>query len=1242
MADEQINIEFILNSPQLLEEYNKLITSGKSVDDSVAAINKRYQEMTAAQALGAKGAGDLVETIKNVGTSLTGANSVEELHTVLINRDSASTRALILVKNLWVAVNARLSASLVALGLSATAANIAAQALMATITLGLSIAVAAIVVKFNEWQEEQEKIAAEQKKLAEAVADSAASMITSYYRLQNQWNALANDLKAKQKFINGNQQEFHKLGVEVNGVNDAEKLFKDGTDTFIQALMARAEAAAAAQLAVESFKESLLKQSEASESLNNPTRGDGIKYWFNSTFLGKSVEDEVKDAYKESQEARDKAMGFITKEADAQKRYDELIEKMGLKRWLGKEKKTPKEKKPKKLAEVFDEGSLLKLQQEIMLLDGALQRMGKNGEVRLRAVDKYGKEYVTKEVVSYQQAYDARSKLKEQYDELEKKISFKKTEDEIAYRQQAWENYYKYENEYGVQAAKEQFSGIKAEADSFYDWLTQNKMKLDSIVESGGSLSAKQKADLELYTKKIAEIRGDKTEKDNFSTMLNLQLEKVPLLVDKIELLKKKISELDNDKGVDSGKYSIVSNLLADYENQLSSMTTEFINSFQNVEIQKTAIVKKYAAIRASIERRKLSPEETARLLTETEKQKKIEIDAANDEAFQKTEVFKRLQENLVGITRNQLRARIEALKAVILEESNLTDAQKKDFERKLKEAEEMKANSRIQQEINTRIAYRKKLEDAAKEAVKNNQNAYIDLKEQIAAVDEEINNLELQKTLGSVSAYAKAAQQIFSQLASSIGDSNEGLSDTLNTMSEIAGIAGSLSDATKGILDGIMNGFTQGGVIGIANGVMSAIGGIFSLSKAARESERKAREEIKKYNDSIFQSGLDYNEMLRKRILDELKLNDVYKARIQNIKDEMAANTKNKESIIRDQEAVLKRLLNADTVVGMHTEKYGGFLGIGRKTRAVEDMAKVGDLLGLKGYKIDPFKGMSEFMKKFFGIKSPVNNDLTETIGLTDELFDRLAKLNAEKPLTGDAKAAYEQLLKLREEYGSIEQMNRELEKQYKDTITGVTAQNIGDSIREGILSGKKSFADFADDIEDILRKGIIAGMEAKVIEPQMQKLQDALAEYLGDGVLTDDERKQFQEMYMKVAKEAKDYMDLINQSGINIGNEIGGANSLQGAYKAASQESIDLLSGNTAGMRLAILEGNGIMKSGFAAMMEVASRQLAVQMDIEKNTRRTADNTEKLHDIDEGIDSLGESLTKEYKALQAAGIIK
>ena len=77
---------------------------------------------------------------------------------------------------------------------------------------------------------------------------------------------------------------------------------------------------------------------------------------------------------------------------------------------------------------------------------------------------------------------------------------------------------------------------------------------------------------------------------------------------------------------------------------------------------------------------------------------------------------------------------------------------------------------------------------------------------------------------------------------------------------------------------------------------------------------------------------------------------------------------------------------------------------------------------------------------------------------------------------------------------------------------------------------------------------------MSAKVIEPQIQKLQDELAGFPGDGVLTEDE-KQFQEMYMKIASEASQYLDLINQTGLNIGGTLGSANSLQGAYKAASR---------------------------------------------------------------------------------------
>lgn len=109
-----------------------------------------------------------------------------------------------------------------------------------------------------------------------------------------------------------------------------------------------------------------------------------------------------------------------------------------------------------------------------------------------------------------------------------------------------------------------------------------------------------------------------------------------------------------------------------------------------------------------------------------------------------------------------------------------------------------------------------------------------------------------------------------------------------------------------------------------------------------------------------------------------------------------------------------------------------------------------------------------------------------------------------------------------------------------------------------------------------------------------------------------------------MKIASEASQYLDLINQTGLNIGGTLGSANSLQGAYKAASRESIDLLAGQTGGMRVAQLETNQILKAGAAQQMAQTSKMLEVQIDIEKNTRRTAENTEELYDINEGIKKL------------------
>ncbi|HCZ8394629.1 hypothetical protein [Elizabethkingia anophelis] len=903
--------------------------------------------------------------------------------------------------------------------------------------------------------------------------------------------------------------------------------------------------------------------------------------------------------------------------------------------------KAPKKESNRQIAEIFPEGSIKDLERRVALYNEAIDK-GVNGTVKLQKLDRYGQSkdkkgnpYFTGEVVSDTEARSRRDKLEAELEEKRNAIKYKSFDEMLTDMEDRWSRYYTYQKEYGTEAANKQFPELKKQAKSFFDFLENKKSVYDNIINSGGTLTEGQKNDHEQVKKKIAELRGDKDLLDNITRSVDVALAKIPLLSDQIDYLQ---AEMDKAKGsgekMDKGVYNMLSGKMVEKKQELTDMMTDFINTHQSFEAQRTAITAKYATMRAKIEKQGTSPE-TTRLISEVEKQKQQELDAVNSAEYAKQSLYEKFSQNLMGITKRELANRIASLEEYLRLSKGLLSAGQQNFiEAELEKAKKLKATFNVGTEEKQLLQQKAKLtQDINDKRAKGNEDV---VKE---AADLEIVNGKLKDILAKKAAIASdvagALASGFRNIASAIDDSNAGLADTLDTLGDIMGIAQNAAGAFAS--------FASGDIVGGISQTFSAITGIFSIGKKARESEKKAREEMKKYQDSIFQSGLDYQALLRQRLSEELKINDAYKARITNIKEEMAANAKNKESILRDQEAVLKRLLNAQTVTGMHTEKYGGFLGIGKKTRAVEELSKVGDLLGLNGYKEDPFKGLSPFLKKFMGIKNNVFADLLpppETIAVSDELFDKLAKLNAEKPLTGDAKAAYEQLLKLKEEYGSIEALNRDLEKQLKDAVTGTTAQSLADSIKQGILSGKKQFSDFADDIENFLRQGIIAGMSAKVIEPQIQKLQDELANMLGDGVLTEDEKKQFQEMYMKIASEASQYLDLINQTGLNVTGNVGSANSLQGAYKAASQESIDLLAGQTGGMRLAQLETNQILKAGAAQQMAQTSKMLEVQIDIERNTRRTAENTEELYDINEGIKKVDKTLSSQYNQLKAAGL--
>ena len=77
-----------------------------------------------------------------------------------------------------------------------------------------------------------------------SVAQTASQQITSYRKMQREWNALGNNLNDKKKYVDANKTAFNQLGFAVNGVSDAERVMVGNTDAVVASIMARVKAAA--------------------------------------------------------------------------------------------------------------------------------------------------------------------------------------------------------------------------------------------------------------------------------------------------------------------------------------------------------------------------------------------------------------------------------------------------------------------------------------------------------------------------------------------------------------------------------------------------------------------------------------------------------------------------------------------------------------------------------------------------------------------------------------------------------------------------------------------------------------------------------------------------------------------------------------------------------------------------------------------------------------------------------------
>lgn len=387
-----------------------------------------------------------------------------------------------------------------------------------------------------------------------------------------------------------------------------------------------------------------------------------------------------------------------------------------------------------------------------------------------------------------------------------------------------------------------------------------------------------------------------------------------------------------------------------------------------------------------------------------------------------------------------------------------------------------------------------------------------------------------------------------FSQMAQEIGEVNEGLGSMLKGVGDVLAASVQIGenftalnkgldnykkykeDKANGTGGGLLGGVSAiAGIIGPAGQIVGAVAGVASsvvkFFGAARESAKKAEQELRAYQLKIIEGELEYGRLIRERARSQKDVNDMSLSELATQKELLKTQleiqkerdlsyekkTKRKiggvdfdiiekvdrKEVLSDYDYALEKILQDGVEVkGQKKEKYGGFLGMGKKTRLVD-----------------------------------------VTASLAGKTYEDLEKLYTEGKMNDSTKALFETLKKAKEEVDDINELMKEIDETIMDKMSGsVSASSISSSIIEGLKDGKRAVVDFADDMEEIIQNALLSAMMASVLEEPLRELVKKFREDSKDG-LTEKEIDDFRNGYGEIVKDGLDALKIIEETYGTIG---------------------------------------------------------------------------------------------------------
>ncbi|MFP3835357.1 tape measure protein [Chryseobacterium sp. SIMBA_028] len=787
-------------------------------------------------------------------------------------------------------------------------------------------------------------------------------------------------------------------------------------------------------------------------------------------------------------------------------------------------------------------GSVSRYEQKISLLEDAL-RKSSGDTVRMRYVDKYGKERFSNEIRSVKAVQDELYELRKKRAEREKLIEVKSFQDSIDEAKRQIEVRDKLLGlGYNKEITDKMFPEVKDK--SFLQYLNEIIVSLE---KTSGNEAAEN---LTKIQKLLSEYKGSAT----FIENVNKQIDQLKAKFEGNELIAKledfRKANLDGTTGEDRNSKNIAINkALEDELNKQRDFHNSFIKDKETFEQRKLIIEAKYNELRKRIQESKASDEEKARQTELANKDQAKEISTMSVELFQKTDLWVKAFGDLEKIgpktirkMRDEFKKFLDSDAAKSLKPEDLKIVQ--DAYNKLDETVKSKNPfEAIGIAIRKYSEEKKKLADAEKKYGKNSKEY----------------NDQLESTRIALSNIFKNAQDA----ANAVIDYSSALGDALGFLSQESQEA--LKSAQKlfnGIIDAV-TGYLSGDYAKMAGGILQMITAISKAMNGDVDREKT----IKQWSRAIDELKYSYDQLNKviEKTAGEAQL---------KMQRDLIGNLKEQQALLVKMRRTENEKKNSDT------DKIASY---SQQINEINDkIAEIADNFK-KSITTTEFKDLSQKMAEALVEAFGKGEDAAKSFDNVVDDVMRNAVQNALKMKFLD-ETAQKMVDELYNSMGFGTGDTSNFEKQLKNTEERY--KYLSDLINNSAVDS-------------------VAAIEARFEKEKLEKLINTLKQQISetqsaggfDG-LTPEERERIKAMGEDAMKK---YMEALKQYQGLFGQSAENAQGLKGDIKGITEKTAGALEGQINAMRIMQAEALKRQKDS----MDILRNQLLVQVQIEQNTR-------------------------------------